>query len=539
LQSKHAPRHNHHCGLPRYPAMAPFVPESGLVVLSVVFGLAATAWTVSAETSSDSCDLGIVGAGAGGAYAAWRAAVAGRSVCVFEMRGKPGGRIHSMRNQGPKGDLVVEAGGYRFAPHPVYTKMNNFTERIDTPLTAAIMKELKIPTAIYNPNPKEWDHGMHKVVDAHGEDAGYLTFIERMLDIAIAHGAKVRYNIRIVGLGVLEGPAKTISVRLADGGEVFVKSVLFNIPQRPLIELLRNSAAPIAAIFPRPLYDQVSFPIMKLYVHYDDAWWRNDLGLTSGQFLNSEPRSNQSSIVHGVPNAYPAPLQGAYHDGHVRCDGVEGRCRGFLQAYYGGDTAHVPGGIDGAMKFYSVFADSVSNDAANTITPTNPVHAELLSIVHSSLVDMHRPALDAQKATKRVSEMKPTGAVLSIWDQGVAGINAGCHTPKLLKSGAAPGANTAAAASLEPLPGWPMIFVANEAFGSMQCFAEGSLAMAEAAMRKMNVSLPPSGWLDDETASQLLSPATCNGRVKTDPALLVRASVTEFWQQDLPKTTVV
>eukprot|EP00971_Amphidinium_carterae_P014824 292634-Amphidinium_carterae.1 len=31
---------------------------------------------------------------------------------------------------------------------------------------------------------------------------------------------------------------------------------------------------------------------MKLYVHYDDAWWINDLGLKSGRFQNANPDSD-------------------------------------------------------------------------------------------------------------------------------------------------------------------------------------------------------------------------------------------------------
>mmetsp|Transcript_77904 Transcript_77904/g.140575 ORF Transcript_77904/g.140575 Transcript_77904/m.140575 type:complete len:138 (-) Transcript_77904:1189-1602(-) len=53
-------------------------------------------------TQDDSCDLAVVGAGIGGAFAAWQAAEAGKKVCVFELSNRPGGRIHSLREQGPK-----------------------------------------------------------------------------------------------------------------------------------------------------------------------------------------------------------------------------------------------------------------------------------------------------------------------------------------------------------------------------------------------------------------------------------------------------
>jgi len=481
------------------------------------------AWLVVFPALAASCDLGIVGAGAGGAYAAWRAAADGRSVCVFERSGRPGGRIHSLRGQGPKKDLVVEAGGYRFAPKPVTQRTGKIEWHIDTPLTAAIIKDLGIPSAIYNPNASQWDHGMHKIVDEHGQDAGYLTFIERMLDIAVSKGAKVRYNAAVVGLGaVADGSgSKFVAVRLENGEEVVVKKVILNLPQRPALELLRRSNGSIASTFPEPLYNPISFPIMKFYVHYDDAWWRNYLGLTSGPFYNTEPPSKVHTHVSGVPTEGTVPLEGQYHDGNVRCDLHGRKCRGFLQTFYGGDTSSNPGGVDGAIKYFSPFVDSISEDAATHIGNSLPHHKELLERTHASLVDFHRAALDAANATAKVAAMRPTGAVLSMWTQGVAGIHAGCHTPKRLANGDQPPPGYISKAAMEPLPDWP-IFVANEAFGPMNCFAEGSLAMAEMALKKMNVSVPESGWLTESLRAALLEPETSARRPPTDPFLMAR-----------------
>jgi len=115
--------------------------------------------------------------------------------------------------------------------------------------------------------------------------------------------------------------------------------------------------------------------------------------------------------------------------------------------------------------------------------------------------------------------MKPTGAVLSIWGEGVAGMNAGCHTPKRGPSGEAPPPDELAKAALEPLPGLP-IYVGNEAFGPMMCFAEGSLAMAEEALKRMNVSLPSSRWLNEELFASLFDPQAIANRPPTDPFLV-------------------
>lgn len=437
--------------------------------------------TIFRAAAGEACDLGVVGAGAGGAYAAWRAATAGRSVCLFELAGRPGGRIHSLRGQGPRGDLIVEAGAYRFAPKPVYAKFSNFTWKIETPLTAAIVKELGLPIAPYNPNASDWDHGMRKLVDENGHDVGYLTLVEQMLSRAQIRGAKVTYNSPVVSLASRPGE---VGLRLASGEEVSVKAVLLNLPQRPLVELLRRSDAPISDVFPRPLYMPMPFPIMKLYVHYDDAWWRNELGLVAGAFFNTEVVSHASHMP--TPNQLPTPFQGQYHDGDVRCDGQGGRCRGYLQAYYGGDHSQQPGSIEQGLSYYSVFQDSVSNDSVVHLTQSKAHHRALLADVHASLVDFHRTALDALNATARVARMAPTSAVMSIWGQGVSGIHAGCHEPK---GGSNPSPSDLPTAALQPLPGLP-IFVANEAYGHMSCFAEGSLSMADAAMKALNISTP-------------------------------------------------
>jgi len=440
-----------------------------------------------APALAEHCDLAVVGAGAGGAYAAWRAAFAGKSVCVFELMGRPGGRIHSLRGQGPHGDLVVEAGAYRFAPKPVTQKIGNITWLINTPLTAQIVKELRLPSAIYNPDASMWDHGMHKIVDAQGHDAGYLTVVETMLANATAYGAKVRYHTRVAGIATGDGGA--VTVRLAGGGEVSAGSVLLNLPQGPLLQLLRASTAPFSTGVPRPLYAPVSFSIMKLYIHYDDAWWVNDLNLTAGPFQNTEPAGiDERSMYRGIPPQKPAALEGQYHDGDVRCDGPGGKCRGYIQAFYGNDQ--VPNGIQGAIKFYSVYHAAVTNDSVLRLDPSQPEHRMLLEDIHEALVELHRPALDSAGVTARVASTLPTGGVLSIWSQGTDGINAGCHFPK---PGVNPKPEDVPAAALNPFSGMP-VFVANEAYGHMNCFAEGSLAMADEAVRRMGVQVPgPSG----------------------------------------------
>ena len=41
--------------------------------------------------------------------------VPANEICIFEMSGRVGGRVYSMRGFGPANDLVVDIGGYRTA----------------------------------------------------------------------------------------------------------------------------------------------------------------------------------------------------------------------------------------------------------------------------------------------------------------------------------------------------------------------------------------------------------------------------------------
>lgn len=100
----------------------------GTSVLAVLSLLAASAGASS--HGPESCDLVVVGAGAGGLYTAWRLIRAGKfspeRTCVFEMADRVGGRAYSVRGEELPPELVdlgvkaVDVGAYRSSPvlHP-------------------------------------------------------------------------------------------------------------------------------------------------------------------------------------------------------------------------------------------------------------------------------------------------------------------------------------------------------------------------------------------------------------------------------------
>ena len=121
----------------------------------------------------------MVGGGPGGIYFAWRLLSSGtdQSVCLFERSDRFAGRIYTLRNQGPKADLVVDLGAYRYAPKPY----QEGAWYVYTPLLGALIDEaLKLPSLPYEPGRIPVSP-VRKIVDAHGQNAGYATFVEAMV----------------------------------------------------------------------------------------------------------------------------------------------------------------------------------------------------------------------------------------------------------------------------------------------------------------------------------------------------------------------
>ncbi|CAE7278880.1 unnamed protein product [Symbiodinium natans] len=236
------------------------------------------------------CTHAIVGGGPGGVYTAWRLATSlpDAEVCLFERSKRLGGRIASVRGVGPHKDLVVEAGAYRFVPSPECEKFGQVSKCEWTPLVAHLVKDaLKLKTALYDPVPG--DHSkMEKIVNEDGHNAGYATFVETMAKEAEEAGRLHIYMLHEVVALKRAGSGVSLSVKGPDGlKEVEASAVLLNVPQLPLLRLLSASAEVDDIMTPRDdLFAPMPFAILKLYVYYEDAWWRNYLNLTAGQFSN-------------------------------------------------------------------------------------------------------------------------------------------------------------------------------------------------------------------------------------------------------------
>lgn len=436
------------------------------------------------------CTWTVVGAGPGGVYFAWRLAEAlpalAPEICIFDQAGRVGGRILTLRRRGPRADLTVEPGAYRYVKRPV---LEPETKNISvwTVLTTALVEQaLRLPSAPYEPGDPE--HAMWKIVDSAGHNAGYVTFVEELMRRARAKG--VRF-FRRMELTAVEAASATHEA--AEGGGmsltflahtrtdpevVFTQHLLLNLPQLPLLRLVQASPFLWPQAPPSvdgqtcldPLYVPSTTTNMKLYVHYTDAWWRNVLNLTTGEFRNTDSQDLQQ-----------APIAGRYHDGDVRCDP---QCRGYLEAFYTPYMAEKELGI----RYYQSFSLNIGAPYTVLDNSTSDGRA-FLAKVHASLVRLHAPQLAAAGALERVRAQGPTEAVLAVWDAKVEHYGCATHT---MKPGSIPPAEVPAR-SLAPFQGRE-VYVANEAFSSVQGWAEGSLVMAENLAHRLGLARPE--WID-------------------------------------------
>jgi hypothetical protein len=309
-----------------------------------------------------------------------------------------------------------------------------------------IMDYLQLPTRPYCASSTCPERNLSVIVDKNGLNSGMTTFVDSMSAKATTTGAVRIFLesevIKVSSNGISSNGTFTLS--FANGSSIQAANLVLNLPQQPLLQLLR--ASPMASLplvspktnavpaVPLPLQALKwvkGAPSMKLYLVYEDAWWHNELNLTYGYFNNSAGPSCQTS---GTAIPQFAPLSGRYHDGMLICDGAKNKCRGALEAAYAFD--------DVSIGFYRPYLadsstpamiynwpkesgtsrhgkESATNDASTQTLPvaTDLESVELLTAVHSELVHLHANLLQKAGVYDKVAAMRPTSAVLSIWDR--------------------------------------------------------------------------------------------------------------------------
>ena len=365
-----------------------------------------------------------------------------------------------------------------------------------TSCTAALVETaLQLPIAQYEPgDPTSF---MYKIVDAAGHNAGYDTFVTKMLGEATAARARVEYKRQLVSIS---GTAAAPVLHFAAGDDVKPGRVLLNLPQLPLLQLLSASPAltrgrpfPPALMAPSPTEGA------KLYVYYSDAWWRNTLGLTSGEFYTSGAHNRSQAVTL----TQRPSLAGRYHDGELRCAAAGGvadepRLHRARRRTYGDNARWFLAGVGSPAGVDGIYTTLNASDGA--------AGAFVLQQVHEVLVEYHKAALEnastpGHNATAAVAAMRPPFALLSYWGAQLPTYGGAIHQTKpgpLIDEG------VVAPNAMAPFGDWP-VYVANEAFGALRGedgglgghhgWAECSLVMAENVLVE-KMGLKPPAWID-------------------------------------------
>ena len=409
-----------------------------------------------ATDAAPTCQLAVVGAGTGGLYTALRLVDTGKysgsSICIFEMTERVGGRLYSLRGFGPDQDLVVDAGGYRTWPEY-------------TPVTHALISEyLGLPVHCYDPADDPCTKFNIGLIEGGERKAGFATFVEVMMERLIAAGAKWYPKHELVSISQ-SSSAGSKQLTFSNGAQAVATKLVLNVPQRPLLYVLRESSLPTGALTSEifeGLHSVQTEVVVKVYLYYSDAWWRNRLGLDSGDFADEG-------------DATEMPLKGRYHDGDVKCDANGQNCAGFLLATYAHDHA-------GTNEMFLGRFKSHRNAPTTIIGNTDPEGAAFLQHAHDRLIYYHKylgassdPRYTGFSVRNLQDETSPPDfAVIATWDIGTPGAGGGWHGWIDIDA-------AKVAVAMDPL-GSHGIHVVNEAYSFVQGWAEGTLQLSDSIL---------------------------------------------------------
>lgn len=447
------------------------------------------------------CKFGVVGAGWGGAYVAWRLAIdtstiSADHVCVFEANGRVGGRVYSLHQLPFADDMALDAGAYRFI------------ENDELP-AQLVWQALKLPTACYDwkcSGQCEGGHECYVVKDAYGNNLGYSWPIEVMLGQLEDAGAgtQVHFGQQLVSIEPAPrvGSNRSVALTFAGGKTVTVDKLLLNLPGPAITSLKGVLSADVDARTQTLLKSVTAGGNNKVYAYYDDAWWNSRLGHMEGN-INDKSQ--------------PAPLSGRYHDGPQKCvvghdpDGQPiysgekvryGNCSGFLEVYYSFEVAYYKQYMSDPLEPVSVLTADVAGGAA------------AIRDVHASLLAFHAAELKAAGIAPH-SLAPPKLVVISNWTPdgkitpGIGYMDAGAYYPSRAKVRA-------------PAPDYD-IYVADQDYGYRTGWAVGSLIMAEKVLQAELGLRKPSwmshSWYEDnivEIRGEANTTVDCHATINSD-----------------------
>jgi hypothetical protein len=269
------------------------------------------------------------------------------------------------------------------------------------------------------------------------EKAGFATFVEEMMQRLIDAGAcfypyhsldrlvKVPANLETGSNGGISSSSlsTTLQTELYFANGVVAtatRATILGIPQRPLLNVLRNSNFPdtvldIATL--DALHSVQSVIATKLYLYYPrgHAWWLK-LGLRSGEFTFDGDARNML-------------LAGRYHDGHYICDddtNIE-TCHGFLLAVYANDLS------GNKAQFFRRYQRD-RPEPVTILSNSDLESAQFLQHAHDRLLQYHlyentNASYTGFEATAAFANVNPPEfGVLSTWNEAIPWAGGAWHT---------------------------------------------------------------------------------------------------------------
>ncbi|KAL3942296.1 MAG: hypothetical protein SGARI_000313, partial [Bacillariaceae sp.] len=423
------------------------------------------------EDMQPSCKIAVVGAGTGGLYTALRMVDEGMvdasDVCIFEMTERVGGRLVSLRGLGPNDDLTLDLGGYRTWPEFTPTAHALITDYLGIPMDCYDDSE---PCQVYN------------IVDIDGKKSGFATFVEAMMKRLTDGGACFYPYHELVKLEKREAVGDELDVAIerqavpdlpvddmvtdlmfANGVTATATwTTILNIPQRPLLKVVRNSNFDAKDMLNSETLDALhsvqTVVAQKLYLYYPkgQVWWRK-LGIRTGDF---EWEGDARNML----------LSGRYHDGPVYCDDEDDpdTCHGFLLAVYTNDMS------GNKAQFFRRYQRD-REEPVTIFSNADLEGAELLRHAHERLVDFHQlynvdGSYTGFEATQAFSGVQPPPyAFLSTWNTAIPWAGGAWHSWTDLDN---------IELAQQPFVDHNL-FVVNEAYSLLQGWAEGAVKVAD------------------------------------------------------------
>lgn len=280
----------------------------------------------------------------------------------------------------------------------------------------------------YDPAQGE-DCQVFNIIDESGNKDGFATFVEEMMSRLVKGGACFYPYHQLETIAKVPSSSSSTALTTVNTELSFTNGVkatatfttILGIPQRPLLNVLRDSRLPTSILDVETLdalHSVQTVIATKLYLYYPrgHAWWLK-LGLTSGDF---EADGDARNML----------LAGRYHDGHFQCDDPNDleTCHGFLLAVYANDLS------GNKAQFFRRFQRD-RPEPVTILSGSSSLEAEwFLQHAHDRLVEYHLydntnanyTGAQATNAFRGVDP--PTFCVLSTWNTAVPWAGGAWHT---------------------------------------------------------------------------------------------------------------